>query len=149
LDNASLLASREVSDNVIGLLGRPPGAAALRKVIGRIARMGTDRQILYLRSLFAVAVLGGWEDVLEREAKSVPVIIDIMGSKVLGRERRKGLEKGHLRGERTLLRRVLEKKFGPIPTWVNERLSKATVPEIEDLAVRLLDARSLDELMAR
>jgi hypothetical protein len=46
-----------------------------------------------------------------------------------------------------LLRRVLEKKFGPIPAWADERLSKATVPEIEDLAVRLLDAATLDELL--
>jgi hypothetical protein len=69
----------------------------------------------------------------------VPLIIDIMDNKVLGRERRKG--------ELILLRRVLEKKFGPIPAWAEERLSKATVPEIEDLAVRLLDAVTLDELL--
>jgi hypothetical protein len=153
LDNASLLASREVSDNVTGLLGCPAGADALRGVIDRIARMETDQRIFYLRSLFAVAGLRGWEEDLEREAKSAPVIIDIMANKVLGRERRKGiergLERGHLRGELTLLRRVLEKKFGPIPTWANERLKKATVPEIEDLALRLLDASSLDELMPR
>jgi hypothetical protein len=47
----------------------------------------------------------------------------------------------------TLLHRQLEKKFGLIPDWAVQRLSKATIPEIEDLAVRLLDAATLDELL--
>jgi hypothetical protein len=149
LDNVSLLASREVSDNVIGLLGSPAGAETLCRVVKRITRLETGQLIFYLRSLFAVAGLRGWEEVLEREAKSVPVMIDIMANKVLGRERKKGLELGLVKGELRLLRRQLDKKFGPIPTWANERLAKATVPEIEDLAVRLLDASNLDELMPR
>ena len=163
LDNTNLLASRAVSDNVIGLLGRPAGTEVLRRVLGRIARLRPDQRVFYLRSLFAVAGLRGWEDVVEREAKSVPVVIDIMANKVLGRERKKGLAEGlergrmkgltegHLKGRleegSTLLRRQLEKKFGPIPAWADQRLSKATLPEIEDLAVRLLDAGSLDELL--
>jgi hypothetical protein len=147
LDNTSLLASREVSDNVIGLFGRPAGTEALRRVLRRIAGLEPDQRAQYLHLLFVVAGLSGWEDVLEQEVNSVPMMIDIMDNKVLGRERRKGLEAGRLEGELTLLRRVLEKKFGPIPAWADERLSKATVPEIEDLAVRLLDAASLDELL--
>jgi hypothetical protein len=139
LDNTSLLASHEVSDNVIGLLGRPAGAKALRRVLGRIAGMEPDQRVYYLRLLFVIAGLREWEEVLEREAKSVPFMIDIMENKVLGRERRVG--------ELTLLRRQLDKKFGPVPAWVEERLSKATVPEIEDLALRLLDAATLDDLM--
>jgi hypothetical protein len=143
LDNASLLASRAVSDNVIGLPGRPAGPEALRRVLGRIARMEPAQRVFYLRSLFVIAGLRGWEDVVEREAKSVPVVIDIMANKVLGRERRNGMLAEGLK----LLRRQLKKKFGPVPISVEERLSKATLPEIEDLALRLLDAATLDELM--
>jgi hypothetical protein len=97
----------------------------LCRVIKRIARLETDQRIFYLKSLFSVAGLRGWEEVLEQEAKSVPVMIDIMANKVLGRERKKGLELGLAKGALKLLRRALEKKFGPIPTWANERLSKA------------------------
>ena len=143
VDSGNLLASSEVSDNVVGLLGRRIGTAALRRVLGRIAGMEVDQRIFYLQTLFAVAGLRGWEEVLEREAKTVPVFIDIMENKVLGRERRKGL----LDGEMTILRIQLEKKFGPIPDWAEERLSKATVPEIEDCAGRLLDTASLDQLL--
>jgi hypothetical protein len=117
--------------------------------------MKPHKRVFYLQLLFVIAGLRGWEDVLEREAKTVPLIIDIMENKVLGRERKKGIEeglakgemKGRLHGELTLLRRQLEKKFGPIPARADKRLSKATVPEIEDLALRLLDAATLDELM--
>ena len=89
----------------------------------------------------------------------MPVIIDIMDNKVLGRERRKGIEQGlalaykrglalgRLEEGLTIVRLLLEKKFGPIPVSTCQRLSKATLPEIEDLSVRLLDAVSLDELL--
>ena len=143
VDSANLLASSEVSDNVLGLLGRGVGTVALRGVLDRIAVMQVDQRVRYLQTLFAVVGLRGWEEVLEREAKTVPVYIDIMKNKVLGRERRQG----QLDGVLTLLRRQLDKKFGPIPTWADERLSQATVPEIEELAVRLLDTASLDELL--
>jgi hypothetical protein len=90
VDSTSLLARRAVSGNVIGLLGRRVGTGALRRVLGRTAGMEVDQRIFYLRSLFAVAGLRGWEEVLEREAKTVQVCIDMMENKVLGRERRKG-----------------------------------------------------------
>jgi hypothetical protein len=155
VDNTSLLASRAVSDNVVALLCRSAGTKALRRVLGRIAGMEPDQRVVHLQSLFVIAGLRGWEDVLEREAKTVPLMIDIMENKVLGRERRKGieqgleqgLEQGRLQEGLTLLRRQMEKKFGPIPAWAEERLSKAAIPEIEDLAVRLLDTATIDELL--
>ena len=158
LDNTRLLASREVSDNILGLLGRSAGTEALRSVLERIAGMEPGQRVRYLQLLFVIAGLRGWEEDLEREAETVPVIIDVMANKVLGRERRVGLKRGLERGLEqglakgrldegvTLLRRMLEKKFGPLPSWADQQLSKATLPEIEDLAVRLVDSTSLKDL---
>ena len=39
------------------------------------------------------------------------------------------------------------KRFGSIPHWAEERLSKMTTHELEDLSLRLLDAGSLEELL--
>ena len=57
---------------------------------------------------------------------------------VLGREYKKG--------ELNILRRQIEKRFGPLPKQAEDRLSKLTAAELEDLGVRVLDAKALDEL---
>jgi predicted transposase YdaD len=140
LDTAELLARGDVSDSVIGLLGRVPDTeGVLRRLLARIAALDSDRRLFYLRALFVIAGLRGLAKSVEREASSMPVIIDILENEVLGREIK--------RGARTVLRLQLEKKFGPIPSWLEERLSKASLPEIEDLSVRLLDAPTLADLI--
>jgi hypothetical protein len=58
---------------------------------------------------------------------------------VIGREYR--------RGEVSLLRRLIEKRFGALPAWVDERLQQRSIPELEDLGVRLFDVHSLEELL--
>jgi hypothetical protein len=55
---------------------------------------------------------------------------------VLGREYKRGLQQGEL----TVLRRQIEKRFGAIPAWAEERLSSHSAAELEALSVRLLDA---------
>ena len=44
------------------------------------------------------------------------------------------------------LRRQLEKRFGPIPQWVEDRLASLSVSELDEVGVRLLDAAQLEEL---
>jgi len=47
----------------------------------------------------------------------MPVHVDILTNKVLGREFRRGLQKGRQEGELRVLRRQIEKRFGAIPAW--------------------------------
>ena len=57
------------------------------------------------------------------------------------------MQQGLQRGELTVLRRLIEARFGPLPAWVEDRLGKRSAGEIEDLAVRFLKAESLEELL--
>jgi hypothetical protein len=66
-----------------------------------------------------------------------------MDHEVIGPEIRKGI---HL-GELTILRRQIEKRFGSLPVSVEERLSKLSAKELEELSVRVLDAGSIEELL--
>ena len=152
IDGDRLLASREVSDNVIGILGRVADSrGALRRLVNRIAKMRPDDRATYLNALLVVAGLRGLEPLVEREAKNVPVLINILDNKVLGREYKRGLdeglEKGLQRGQTILVRRQLKRRFGPIPAWVEQRLKKATTDQLEAWAVKLLEAKSLKELL--
>ena len=97
----------------------------------------------YWEALLVLAGLRGLEMQVEEEAKRVPVVIDILENKVLGREYRRG----HQEGERNLLRRMIEKRFGVLPESVSQRLDQLSDPELNDLGLRLLEVQSLEELM--
>ena len=85
----------------------------------------------------------------------MPVYIDILENKVLGPPYKKGLEEGRqeglLEGERkgelAIIRRLIEKRFGAIPSWAEQRLADRSTVELEDLSVRALDAQSMEDLL--
>jgi hypothetical protein len=56
---------------------------------------------------------------------------------------RKGLQEGEL----AILRRQIEKRFGPLPGWASQKLAALPASELEDLSERVLDAKSIDELL--
>ena len=55
-------------------------------------------------------------------------------------------EEGQIEGERALVRRQLERRFGVLPAWVEERIAAADTTALEQLGLRLLDATSLEEV---
>jgi hypothetical protein len=84
---------------------------------------------------------------VEREARKMPIFIDILENKVLGREYKRGLQEGRQEGELTVLRRLIAKRFGPMPNWAEERLAGRSPAELEELSVRVLDAQSIEDLL--
>src|SRR3954447_9643395 len=138
VDSVPLLASAEPSDNVLGILTRL--AEPQRAVAHLVRRVAEEREpeqrTFYLEALLLLAGLRGLEKQVEEEAKRVPVLYDILENKVLGREylrgRQEGLQEGlqegrqegRQEGERMLLRRQMEKRFGPVPEWASRRLAQ-------------------------
>ena len=55
-------------------------------------------------------------------------------------------EEGQIEGERALVRRQLERRFGALPAWVEEYIAAADTTALEQLGLRLLDATSLEEV---
>jgi hypothetical protein len=58
----------------------------------------------------------------------------------------KGRQEGRQEGEIMMLRRLLTRRFGPLPDRVEQRLHTATVQDLERWAERVLDAPHLDEV---
>ena len=80
----------------------------------------------------------------------MPILDDIMDHDLFGPAIRQGREEGReegLRHERHILTRQMVARFGPVPTWVKERLNSLSSSEIEEIAIRLLDASSLEDLL--
>jgi hypothetical protein len=60
--------------------------------------------------------------------------------------RQEGLAEGIEKGESTILRRQLTRRFGPLPEWPEQRLQSASSEQLEAWADAVLDARSLEEV---
>lgn len=161
LDGERLLASEQVGDNVIAILTRlRDREGAIHEIVRRISELEGSQRELALRQLIILGGLRRLEESIEREARKMPLLDDILDNKVLGREYKRGVEQGVQQGvlqgvqqgvqqgELTLLRRMIEKRFGAVPGWAEERLSGWPPAELEALGVRLLDAKSLEDLLA-
>lgn len=73
----------------------------------------------------------------------MPITVNILDNKVLGREYKKGVRVGQLK----VLRRQINQRFGPIPAWAEERLISYSDDELDALTLRTLDAQSLNDLL--
>jgi hypothetical protein len=47
----------------------------------------------------------------------------------------------------TIVRRLIKKQFGSVPNWAEERLGKLSAKELEELSVRVHDAKSIESLL--
>jgi hypothetical protein len=81
----------------------------------------------------------------------MPMHIDILENEVLGLLFQKGLQEE--RQERPSRRRtdrfrqLIEKCFGALPSWAGDKLAALPASELEDLSLRVLDAKSVEELL--
>ena len=64
------------------------------------------------------------------------------------RGRQEGEQMGRRAGEAAILFRQLERRFGPLPDWARDRIATADTAALEAWGLRVLDAGSLDEVLA-
>ncbi len=57
-----------------------------------------------------------------------------------------GKQQGEQHGKAMMLHRLLEKRFGNLPSWVNSRLEQASVQQLEQWSLQLFDAASLEDV---
>jgi hypothetical protein len=150
LDGDTLLESADPGDNVLAVLGRlRDSKAAVAEIVRRVAGLDATRRDVAAGQLMILAGLRGLEETVEEEIRKMPILIDIMDHKVLGREFRRGEAKGIQKGELLILRRQIIKLFGVLPDWAEASLIGCSAAELETLGERLLDARSLEDLLRR
>ena len=82
----------------------------------------------------------------------MPVDLDIKEHKIIGPILRKAVEQGRQEGRQEaaseIVRRLIEKRFGALPQWAERRLRQCTQAEADDLAMKFVDAKTLEEMFA-
>jgi hypothetical protein len=152
LDGDRLLESEGVGDNVIAILAQlRDDKKAVHKIVERIAGLAIAERETALAQLMILAGLRHLAGTVEQEAGNMPIDLDIRDHEVLGpmiiKAEQKGRQEGLQAGELTVLRRQIEKRFGALPSWAGEKLAAMPASDLEDLSERVLDARSVDELL--
>jgi Domain of unknown function (DUF4351) len=76
----------------------------------------------------------------------MPITEHIRDHDLLGPVYKRGFQEGFDRGVLVMVRRLIEARFGSIPSWAEERLAHLSTTQLEDLGFRLLDVNTLEEL---
>ncbi len=157
-DAEMLLESPFTADTVIAILARySERPETIRRILARIAKLEKGYRSSAFSKLMILAGIRELEDVVRKEARHMPILNDIMDHKVIGPAIREGLEQGRKEGREegreseamAYTRRLINERFGPLPPAAEDRLSKLSTTELEDLGVRLLKATSLADLFER
>ena len=106
----------------------------LLRVEQQIRKLKGEEQDTAARLFVIVSGIIGLEEAVVRRLQ----MIDIMENKVLG--------PAILKGEATMLARLLEKRFGTLPDWVTEKLESAKEPELMAWGERVLSAQTLNDV---
>ena len=135
IENASrdLEALQQAVDRVVAIIRAGPNKERTDAIITRwlkrhLQRLGAGVELEQLNSVVEEKdmLAGNW--------------------KYLGEKER--LE-GRLEGERRFLQRQLTRRFGELPTWVEQQLENASAETLETWADEILTASSLEELLGR
>ncbi len=123
-----------LSDALLAWFARHPGFQAARKVFVELLAaamapvgpgVGVPEDLLEVRNMLATRI-EQWKQHRLLEAE----------------------QRGEQRGEAALLLRQLERRFGVLPDWANHRVLAAETVMLEEWALRVLDAATLEEVLA-
>jgi hypothetical protein len=79
-------------------------------------------------------------DLIEQEQKMAYV------TSIERRGIRQGMQAGQLKGSVAVLHTQIERKFGPVPEWAQERIDAADAATLQQWALNILDARTIEKV---
>jgi len=158
LDGDLLLYSPHIADNLLAILARlRDRTAAIRQILRRIASLRESERRLAFAQFLVISGLRRLAPTIKKEVRNMPILDDIMDHDVIGPAIRQGLQQGLEEGLKEglkrrqeagqkLVKRLLEKRFGITPDWVQGRLPNLTPDELDALALRVFDVARVEEL---
>jgi len=154
VDGEALLASPNLGDNVLALLTRlGENSSTVRRILQKISCGPAAQRSEALARLSIIGGLRGLTSRIKEEAKRMPITESIMDNGIIGPAIRKGMRlgatEGRIRGQREILLSQIEKRFGSVPAQARKRLEAMPSRQLKAVALRLLDAKTIDKLFPR
>jgi predicted transposase YdaD len=148
LDGERLLESQDIGDNIIAILaGLRDPKEAVHRIVARIAGLARAKKDIALAQLLILAGLRHLSQTVAQETRKMPIDLDIREHEVLGPIIIEAEQQGRQEGELTIIRRQLEKRFGVLPDWAVTKLAALSPSQLEDLSERVLEAKSLEDVL--
>jgi hypothetical protein len=151
LDPDIFLASPNDVERVLALLCQSPEPrTTIRRVLRSWKSLSGKELLENVDRLRTLSHLRKLETIAIEEISQMPFDLDITESVTFKMGEERGEERGEKRGEKRgkvkLLTRQLKNRFGPLPESIHKQLTDASTKQLEDWAIRLLRAQSLDDI---
>ena len=130
---------------------RSPGLVALleawHKLLGTVMEEPSGlRMMKLLLTYLAKAVPNMTQETLMRVGQMAGMDPELVEGSLAWRWLEEGREEGREEGARRLVLRLLNKRFGPLPDWAQERVTASSIDALDELFEKTLEASSLDDV---
>jgi len=139
--------------------------AAIRRILSKIGTLEIGARDAAFAQLLILSGLRKLGESVRTEVQAMPIMHDILDHEIIGPAIKQGIQEGIQQGRQlgleqglqqgmqqeglSILRRLIEKRFGPLPASAEDHLTRLSVAELEDLSLRVLDAKGMDDLFDR
>ena len=144
----ALMKSGNHGDLALALLAGG-GDARLREILRHAAAVRGIRRNRLLAKILVLSGLRGIAGKVQWELNRMGVLIDVTKNPVLMRWRREAIAEGKALGMTSVLRELLEAKFGALPKWASDRLAKATPAQVERWVKKVLTAGTIEAVLGK
>ena len=153
IDCQDMLSSPQLEENLLAILCRlGDKRGTIREVLKRIEALPSKERADALEKLVILAGLRKLETTVKEEVDKMAISVNVMENVFLrdlflgGKQ--EGRQEGRQENAASMLLRQLEYRFGEIPDNHRKKIAKADLPTLEKWCLRVLDAKSLEEVFA-
>ena len=147
LDPEPLLTSDDVGDNLLALLTEADKRKVFRAILARMPQLSREEQTTAAMQFVILSNLREIEpQLLEEVKRQMRPLVDVTEGPIFGPIYQRGVAEGRQEGERILVRRLLEKRFGSLAPEILQRLEQANEAELEQIGIRLISAASIQDV---
>jgi hypothetical protein len=160
-DAEELLRSERPGDLALAMLARG-GTEKLKEITRRAADLRGPARIRALTQMILLSGLRGLSGRLKMEMKNMgSALIDVNKNEILrdfveeakAEGHAEGLAKGHaegrVEGRAEVLREQLGTKFGRLPKWAEERISRGSAAQVQRWARKILTAETSEGVLGK
>ncbi|MBF0144794.1 MAG: DUF4351 domain-containing protein [Magnetococcales bacterium] len=153
IDCRTLMASPSMEENILAILCRIDNQKeVIQEILYRISELPLKARADALTKLVILSRLRRLEMVVKTEALEMSLTFNLMENDVfrpmIMKVQMDSEQIGEQKGEAKILSRQLQRRFGVVPAWANEKIAKADLSSLENWSLRIFDAQSLDEVFS-